>query len=261
MLAYFKVFEEPTIGRKRNSLLAKTMHLEASLSRRDALSEEERAVLRNLPVERSTYVRDDRIVAEGAAPEGSCLLVEGMAMRVHRIGQTDRVVSALHVPGDFVDLHSFLLKHLDHDIVAIGHCTIDFVAATHLEAITRDHPHLARLLWLDTLIDAKMHRIWVAARAALRGPQRVAHLICELNTRLGVVGLAKDNSFTMPLDQRGLAEVLGYSVVHVNHAVRDLRAEGLLEWTGGRMRLPDPGGLAAFASFDPAYLELGHAER
>ena len=241
--------------------MAATSRLEANLARRDTLSGEERAVLRALPVERSEHAHDSCIVSEGAAPEGSCLLVSGMAMRVHRVGQAGRVVSALHVPGDFIDLHSFLLAHLDHDIVAVGPCTIDYVAATHLETITRDHPHLARLLWLDTLIDAKIHRMWVAVGAALRGPQRVAHLICELHARLGVVGLVENDGFAMPLDQRGLAEVLGYSVVHVNHAVRDLRAEGLLEWAGGRIRVPDPDRLTVFADFDPAYLELQRVPR
>ena len=218
-------------------------------------------MLRALPSRRSTHQHGDRIVAEGAAPEGSCLLISGMAMRVHRVGRSERVVSALHVPGDFVDLHSFLLEHLDHDIVAIGPATVEFIAAEHIETITREHPHLARLLWLDTLIDAKMHRIWVATRAALRGPQRVGHLMCELHARLDAVDMVDDGVFAMPLDQRGLAEVLGYSVVHVNHAVRDLRAEGLLEWSAGSVRLLDPERLAGFSSFDPVYLELDRALR
>ncbi|WOI56977.1 Crp/Fnr family transcriptional regulator [Palleronia sp. LCG004] len=237
-----------------------TKQLETHLARRNALSEEERTALRDMPVERRTYAHAERIVAEGLAPEGSCMLVDGMAMRVHRVGRTERVVSALHVPGDFVDLHSFLLDHLDHDIVAIGPCMIDFVASDHLEALTRDYPRLARLLWRATLIDAKMHRVWIVTRAALRGTQRIGHLICELHARLAAVGLTRESTFAMPLDQRGLAQVLGYSVVHVNHAVRDLRAEGLLEWAGGRIHLPNPEGLARFADFDPAYLELHNAE-
>lgn len=236
--------------------MANTDRLETSLSRRGDLSAAERAVLRDLPVKRSRHAHGDRIVAEGAAPDGSCLLVGGMAMRAHRIGRSERVISALHVPGDFIDLHSFLLAHLDHDILAVGPCTIEFVAAEHLETITRDHPHLSRLLWLETLIDAKMHRVWVATRAALPGTQRVGHLLCELYARLEAAGLVFADGFAMPLDQRGMAEVLGYSVVHVNHAVRDLRAEGLLDWERGRVRLPDPDRLARYAGFDPTYLEL-----
>jgi CRP-like cAMP-binding protein len=254
-----------TLAPSRRSIgttsVADSTHLEASLSRRDALSDEERAVLRALPVERRSYAHDQTIAAEGPAPDGSCLLVEGMAMRAHRVGGAERVVSALHVPGDFLDLHAALLAHLDHDIVAVGPCTIEFVAARHVAAITRDHPHLARLLWLDTLIDAKMHRMWTALRAALRGEQRVAHLLCELHARLGVAGLVRGDAFAMPLDQRGLAEVLGYSTVHVNRAIRDLRARSLIEWEVGRVTLREPTALVRLAGFDPAYLELGRAAR
>ncbi|WP_245413752.1 Crp/Fnr family transcriptional regulator [Fulvimarina endophytica] len=248
--------KRPLFDVLKERILASTFRLETSLSRRRDLSAEERTVLRSLPATRRTYADGERIVEEGTAPDGSCLLVEGMAIRAHRIGRSERVVSALHVAGDFVDLHSFLLSHIDHDIIAVGPCTIDFVAAEHLEAVTRDHSRLARLLWLETLIDAKIHRVWVAARAALPGTQRVGHFICELHARLGAAGLVYAGGFAMPLDQRGVADVLGYSVVHVNHAVRDLRAERLLEWERGRVRLPDPDGLARYSSFDPAYLEL-----
>lgn len=236
--------------------MASTFRLETSLSRRRDLSASDRIVLKNLPVEARAYADGERIVEEGVAPNGSCLLVEGMAIRAHRIGRSERVVSAVHVAGDFVDLHSFLLSHLDHDIIAVGSCTIEFVAAEHLEAITRDHSDLARLLWLETLIDAKIHRVWVAVRAALPGTQRVGHFICELHARLDAAGLVYAGGFAMPLDQRGVADVLGYSLVHINHAVRDLRAEGLLEWERGRVRLPNPKDLARYSSFDPAYLEL-----
>ena len=217
-------------------------------------------VLRTLPSRRRRHEHDERIVSEGPAPAGSCLLAEGMAMRAHRIGTSERVVSALHVAGDFVDLHSFLLRHLDHDIVAIGPCVVDFVEAEHIQAIMDDHPRLARLLWKDTLIDAKIHRKWVALRAAQRGGQRIGHLLCELHARLAAVGLADQGLFSMPLDQRGIAEVLGYSVVHVNRAVQELRAAGFLAWERGLVRILDPEGLARFASFDPDYLELARGD-
>ena len=236
--------------------MATSRHLELHLGRRDALSDAERAVLRDLPVERSSYADGETIVSEGPAPDGSCLVVSGMAMRAHRIGRVERVVSALHVAGEFVDLHAFLLAHLDHDVIAVGPCTVEFVRAEQLEAITRDHPHLARLLWLDTLVDAKMHRMWIVARAALLGHQRVGHLLCELHARLAAVGLADGGRFRLPLDQRGVAEVLGYSAVHVNRAVQELRAAGLVAWKGEEVHLPDPEELARFSAFDGTYLEL-----
>ena len=236
--------------------MADSGYLELFLGRRDQLSEEERRVLRELPVERRHFSNGEKVVAEGPAPDGSCLLISGMTIRAHRIGRSERVVSAIQVPGDFVDLHAFLLEHMDHDIVAVGNCVIEFVAADELRRVTREHPHLTRLLWLDTLIDAKLHRVWIALRAALRGNQRVAHLFCELHMRLAPIGLAEGARFSLPLDQRGVAEVLGYSVVHINRAVQELRAAGLLTWEDGLVHLPDPEALQRLARFDGAYLEL-----
>lgn len=212
--------------------------------------------LRELSVERSHHAHDERIVSEGPAPSGSCLLVEGMAMRSHRVGRSERVISALHVAGDFVDLHAFLLRYLDHDIVAVGPCVVEFVSTEDLARITREHPHLARLLWTDTLVDAKIHRMWVALRAALLGHQRVGHLICELYARLSAVGLVRDGAFRLPLDQRGLAEVLGYSLVHVNRAIQELRVAGYLTWERGLVEVTDLEGLVRFTGFDPRYLEF-----
>jgi CRP-like cAMP-binding protein len=235
--------------------MATSRYLELFLGRRGALRPEERDVLRALPAERLTFSDGQAIVSEGAAPDGSCLLVSGMAMRSHRLGAAETVVSALHVPGDFVDLHAVLLDHIDHDIVSVGPSVVEFIPAEPIREITRSHPHLARLLWLSTLIDAKMHRMWIALRGGLLAHERLAHLLCELHARLAMVGLSEGGRFAMPMDQRALAAILGYSVVHTNRAVQHLRGRGLLDWQAGVVHLPDPAALAKLASFDPAYLE------
>ena len=236
-------------------------YLERVLERRDTLRAEEREILRSLPVERVSYGDGETIIQEGPAPDRSCLLIAGMATRVHRIGRHDRITSALHVPGDFVDLHAFLLRDIDHDIVAHGDCQVEFVSHEALEELSRTQPHLTRLLWMCTLIDAKLHRIWIATRARLRAADRIGHLFCELNARLEVVGLATGGRFDFPFDQRALANILGYSAVHLNRAVQDLRAAGLLVWDRRKIHLPDPSKLATEVGFKPSYLEIGSHPR
>ncbi|ETW10789.1 Crp/Fnr family transcriptional regulator [Roseivivax marinus] len=235
--------------------------LEYALCRRDTLSDLERAVLRDIPVHPAKYQGGEIIVHQGAAPKRSCLLVKGMATREHRFNERAKITSALHVPGDFVDLHAFLLTEIDHDVVAQGECSVEFVDRDILEEISRENPHLIRLLWHHTLIDAKLHRVWIATRARLSAFERTGHMMCELHARLSVVGLVEDNAFHCPIDQRKLAGILGYSAVHMNRAVQKLRAHQLLEWSRGRVRLPDPDALASLVGFDPDYLELTPTHR
>ena len=38
-----------------------------------------------------------------------------------------RHIVGIHVPGDFVDLHAYALKRLDHNIVALGPVAVELV--------------------------------------------------------------------------------------------------------------------------------------
>ena len=241
--------------------MATSRLLELFLARRDALTDADRATLARIPVRRESYADGEVIIPRGPTPDESCLLVKGMATRVHHTAGEGRLISAIHVPGDFVDLHSLLLEKLDHDVVAAGDVKVEFVPAEALVEVTRTEAHLTRMLWLSTLIDASTHRAWIVARSTLKAPERLGHLLCELRWRLAAVGLIDNEGFAMPFDQKGLAAALGYSAVHMNRAVQNLRGRDLLEWRDGHVRLPNPEGLAATSHFDPAYLEIGRHPR
>ena len=230
--------------------------LELFLSRRSRLSDARRRALASVPVRRVVHEDGDLIVERGRPPSYSCLLIRGMTMRRHAVVRGGHVISAISVPGDFIDLHAFVLDELDHDIVSVGRTVVEHVQHADLRAICAEDPGLMEMLWHETLVEAKAHRAWIVAGASLRAPQRIAHLMCEVEARLAGVGLAEGGHFTVPFDQRTLARVLGYSPVHVNRAVQDLRAAGLLTWSGRSVALPDKPEIRRYAAFDPGYLEL-----
>ena len=66
---------------------------------------------------------------------------------------------------------------------------------------------------------------------------------------------------TLPLLQRDLAVILGYSPIHINRAVRDLRDRGLVRWSGNEIEILDWQGLTRLARFDPTYLDLERRRR
>ncbi|MDO5528319.1 MAG: Crp/Fnr family transcriptional regulator [Paracoccus sp. (in: a-proteobacteria)] len=233
------------------------------LERRTSLTDEDRERLAALQTENVRFASGDIIVAQDQIVSRSCMMLRGMSARVHFLnGRTEaRVITALHVPGDFIDLHGFLLAGLEHSVVAVGNTDVEFIGHDQLREITETSPHLTRLLWMSTTIDAAIHRQWLVAAASLRSSAHLAHLLCEIYTRLSVVGVAHDYRFTMPLLQRELAEILGYSPIHINRAVRDLRERGLLRWHGSEIELPDWQGLVSLARFRPDYLDLEQIER
>jgi CRP-like cAMP-binding protein len=130
-----------------------------------------------------------------------------------------------------------------------------------LRGITETHPHLGRMLWFSTLLDAAIHREKILSIGRRSAMARIAHIFCELLVRLRIVGLADDKGFDLPLTQADLADVTGLTSVHVNRMLKKLRDEDLLTFRGGTVTIGDWDRLQRAAEFDPSYLHLERRPR
>jgi CRP-like cAMP-binding protein len=220
---------------------------------RDALSRREKALLEGLVERTERFTAPHVILNRGAVVEQSTILIEGFVARVITEGGKRHIV-ALHVPGDFVDLHAFALKRLDHDLVSIGAVQIGYAPHDRIEEILRSEPNLARMLWYSTLLDAAMHREWIMKLEHLSADGRLAHLVAELWERLAFVDHAGENGFALPLTQQELADACGTTPVHMNRVVRKLRETGVVDISRGQVTVLDRAALKALGTFDAAYL-------
>lgn len=231
------------------------------LRARDVVTEEEEAVLRAAVAE-IKEVADSKVIVKAGVTLSTCtLLIDGFICRYKDLAGGQRQIMELHVPGDFLDLHSFLLKRLEHNVGSLTPVRIALVPHERIKDITESYPHLARMLWFSTLLDAAIHReriLSVGRRSAL---SRIAHMMCELNVRLELVGLASGGRYALPLTQADLADATGLTPVHVNRMLRQLRDEGLLTFRGGEVVIHEWDRLQRVAEFSNAYLFLERRPR
>ncbi len=197
------------------------------------------------------------IIRPGDRPSHSTFLVSGFCARYSLTVAGDRQFTEISVPGDFIDLHSLLMKQMDHGIMALSDCVVAPAQHGDLRRLTERHPHLTRLLWLETVIDGAIHRQWLAAMGApeRRQPSGAPDLRALSAARGG--GTSRGSSLTVPLTQTDLGDILGLTPVHVNRVMMELRHKGLIEWKGAQVVIRDWDQLATFAEFDPIYLRLG----
>jgi len=231
------------------------------LEQYDRLSEAERQLLEQATVRQRAVAKGEDLVREGDRPSESLFLITGFAARYNLLRKGKRQITALHVPGDFVDLHSFLVKTMDHSVMAITPCTLGVVPHDALRTITETQPHLSRLLGVHVAVDAAIHRRWIVSIGRQSALEHAAHLFCEMFARLQAVGLAEDDIFKLPLTQAELGDTLGLSTVHVNRIIQELRSEGVITWRGDTVVITDWPRLQQIAEFDPTFLSLDREPR
>lgn len=218
----------------------------------------------NLSLDDLTYIEElvetveqhgdgTRLLRRGEKTDRSMILIEGYIFRTIETDEK-RFITGVHVPGDFVDLHGFALKRLDHNIDAAGQVKVGCVSHESLRQVMRDRPGVARAMWFATLLDAAIHRKWIQTLEQLDAPRRIAHLYAELHTRLELIGRGVTRALRTPFTQFDMADMCGVSAIHANRAVGKLRELGIAEIRRGDLYTNDWAALKQFAQFDPDYL-------
>ncbi|HEX8669666.1 MAG TPA: Crp/Fnr family transcriptional regulator [Allosphingosinicella sp.] len=231
------------------------------LRARDEIDAEEERAIREAVAEIRDYPAD-RVFIRADEPLTVCsLLLDGIACRYKDLRDGQRQITELQVAGDFTDLHSFTLKRLDHHVMALTPCRIAIVPHEAIREITERHPHLTRVYWFATNLDAAIHREWELSLGRRTAVSRLAALLCELQVRLEIVGLADEGGYDLPLSQAELAECLGLTSVHINRMLRELRERGLAELRDRRVTLHDLAALRRAGEFSTSYLYLEQRPR
>jgi CRP-like cAMP-binding protein len=226
------------------------------LEREASLSEEEKAAVLALPVTIREIRADHDVVRERDRPSQCCLVLDGWLHRYKIVEDGSRQIFAFHIAGDVPDLQSLHLHVMDHSLAALVQTTVAFIPHENITALNRKFPHVADVLWRDTLIDAAIFRQWMVGMGRKQAPERIGHLLCELFVKMRAVGLTTGYTCKFPLTQTAIADALGLSTVHVNRSLMELRGRGLITLEKQKLTILKWQELQDYGQFDPLYLHM-----
>ncbi len=222
-----------------------------------SLSHEERAALDAVWARQRQVVGASRDLArEGEPPQAIHLIRSGWACRYKLLEDGRRQILSFVLPGDLCDLNIFILKHMDHSVLALTRVEYVALSQSELDGAVIRHPRVMQALCWEALVNSAIQREWTVNLGQRSALERLAHLLCELFSRLEMVGMTTGSSCELPLTQIDLADTLGLTSVHVSRTVKELRERGLIRLHDRRLEIVDFEALCAIALFDAKYLHL-----
>ncbi len=193
-----------------------------------------------------------RLITAGQFFDKPRLVVSGWAFGAVTFADGRRQIVDFYLPGDMIGFSSRVGAKAYASYFALT-SLVTASAHSFLEAARdqgSEYPGLAKAL-LAIEEQQEFRRIKHIVRLGRQmARERMASLILELAHRLEQCGLAKASAFDMPVTQEILGDALGLSTVHVNRTLQELRREGLIRTTQGRMEILNFEGLSSIAGAD-----------
>lgn len=193
------------------------------------------------------------LAEEGGPASGLRVILSGWASRYKLLANGRRQLLGFLLPGDICDAYLHWLSRMDHSIGALTDIVYAEVKREEFDALVRDHPAIARALWIQTLLDIAAQREWTVSLGQRVAFQRLAHLFLDIHLRLRGVGLTMGNRCDFPATQIDIGDAAGLSPVHVNRTLQHLRAADLVDLRHRRLHIRSVADLRAVALLHPTY--------
>ena len=209
----------------------------------------------SIPHQLMTMVNGEDIFHEGEKVSHTCLLLDGWACRYKTLADGRRQIIGFVLPGDLCSSWAASEGAMQHGVRALSPVRMAKVDRSVVLGRLEQHSALVDRLRVTASQEHTILGAWLLNMGQRKAPERIAHLFCELATRMHKIGLQKaDGGYDVPLTQMDLADALGLTSVHVNRVLQKLRDRGFIDFRRGVLSIRDVPALCAYVEFKDGYL-------
>ncbi len=204
--------------------------------------------------ERVKVAAGQSIASAGEAASPLYLVEDGWILRSRHLPGGGRQIVSVALPGDFVGYAGLMFGVSQFDVVAKTDAVLCRLQTLEFRTMMTRHPGLAEaLVWASAHEEALLAER-VVSLGRRDATQKLAHLLCEIASRLELIDRHSGDVLELPLIQEDFGDMLGLSVIHVVRTFRRLTEAGAVEYRSRRVRLIDRDKLRRIAGFDGDYL-------
>ena len=224
------------------------------LARYLTLSRDDRDSLRRLIEAELTIEKRRDLVIDGYEFHKLCFVAEGFGARYKLLRNGKRQILNVILPGDMIGVPVSFLERASYSVVAVTDMKMHVCSTDSYVQLCYRRPQFGLALSWLAAHEAAFYAEHIIDTGRRTPPERLAHFLLELHSRLAMVGRAEEAAFDLPFSQEVLGDVLGLSVPHVNRMLSQLRFEGLVSVVNRRVEFPDLHAIQVRAHFQPLAL-------
>ncbi|KQN74768.1 Crp/Fnr family transcriptional regulator [Devosia sp. Leaf64] len=202
------------------------------------------------------FDKHDPLVQQGDRSDVLWLTAIGWALRQRVLPDGRRQISAILLPGELTDKGIIMPFGATDSVVAATELWAHAIDRNSFIALVENRPRLERALFYEELTRHAVTREWLLLLGQRNAKERVAYFFYEIFARLSAMGMLHGNTFTLPLVQSEVADIVGMSTVHFNRTLQHFRSLDLVMTDGQKVTLPRPIALAELAMFDAEIIRI-----
>lgn len=179
-------------------------------------------------------------------------LVDGWVVLYNLLEDGRRQILQFALPGNILAFAPTRGAAMNYSAQALTDSLVCVVPHERLEQLSRDWPEIGMQLAGQISQARSLAYDHLSSLGRRSARERVAHLLLELfmRSRLRWPG-HRTEEMHLPMTQEHIGDATGLTGVHVNRVLRDLCAEGILEFHYRRLRIMNPDRLVDVAGIDP----------
>jgi CRP/FNR family transcriptional regulator, anaerobic regulatory protein len=185
------------------------------------------------------------VFSEGTNSPHLYTVLSGWAIKFKTLEDGRRQILNFALPGDFIGLQATIFDVITHSVEAMTDVVLCVFPRDKLWSLYNKHAGLAfDMTWLGAHEESILGE-YLTTVGQRRAGERIAFVLLHLYRRAQQLGLARGNAISMPITQEHLADTIGFSLVHTNKTLKQLRKTGAFKWTGTTLEVVDEEKLAA----------------
>jgi CRP-like cAMP-binding protein len=218
------------------------------------LTNEEEELLAKLEDNKETFKAGETIENKGDKSEYLYTMYSGWGYISSTIYRKIRSIFDIKIEADFVGMSELSFNEKLYDFVALTDVTVCPFPQKHLDEIIESSDNLRNVFFLIISREQAIMYERIISLSRRTAVEKVAHFLCEVSLRMGMIGGRPDLKFQFPIRQNDIADILGLSTVHVSRSMTTLKNNKYIDYNRSELEILDIEKLLNVACFDKSFL-------